>query len=273
MGNLVAQIEEIPEALLPLDSDNKVVRQHNFLQFISGKSAANYGFSSIAEQIFKELLQSETEADDEDTMIEARYQLILSLLNQDKTEEAVAYLEGFEDQSTEEYKFVAMLIDYVGGATAAELESHLATLAGADMGTNQVWLNVMRGIILMRKNQLQEARSVFDEALEEAVNAFQRSWIESLVWREEILNGQATESLVISLRSQLDNAVNPLIASRLTQQYAIALNVMGRRNEAVRAIESQLPILGVEYRAQRDRLLMLLAILSGRNSGKNSSCH
>ena len=126
----------------------------------------------------------------------------------------------------------------------------------------------MRGIILMRKNRLQEARSVFDEALKQAVNAFQRSWIESLVWREEILNGQATESLEISLRSQIDNAVNPLIASQLTQQYAIALNVLGRGNEAVRAIESQLPLLGIEYRAQRDRLLMLLAILSGRNSGK-----
>ena len=85
-GNLVAQIEEIPEALLPLDSDNKVVRQQHFLQFISGKSAANYGFSSIAEQIFKELLESDTGADDDDTIIEARYQLILSLLNQDKIE-------------------------------------------------------------------------------------------------------------------------------------------------------------------------------------------
>ena len=262
-----AQTEEIPSALIPIKAENNVVQQQDFLKFISGKSAAAYGFSSIAERIFKDLLENSEDLDDE-TSREVRYQLILSLLNQGKLSEAHVVLEGFEDHRSDEYSLVSLLVSYVDNEPTSILENKLLALAGADLGPDQVWIDVMRGILLTRKGQTKEARSVLDAALEKAVSTFQRSWIETLIWREEILHGDANESLLFSLKSQIDNAVNPLIASQLTQQYAIALHAMSNDAEAIRVIERQLPILGVEYREQKDRLLMLLAILSGRNSGK-----
>lgn len=264
---LNAQTADIPDALLPLDSDNAIVRQQEFLQFISGKSAAAYGFSSISEQIFRNLLEQEQELEPE-IEEETRYQLVLNLLNQDKKEEAREFLQGFADTSSDRYKFAALLLAYVDNAETSELETRLASLAGADLGNDQVWINVMRGIVLTRSGLVEDARRVFDEALDQAINAFQRNWIETLIWREEILNGRADEALLFSLKSQIDNSVNPLIESQLTQQYAIALNLMGRTGEAISVIERQLPGLGGEYRDQRDRMLMLLAILAGRESGK-----
>lgn len=262
-----AQLEQVPSALVPVDSSPNSEKQQTYLRFMSGKSAATYGFSSIAERIFKSLLESESDLS-ESIKEDVRYQLILSLLNQGKIKDAKEYLKGFSNTNADTYKFVTLLIAYIENASTEDLQSRLASLAGSNIGTDQVWITVIKGIVMTRQGQRKEARAVLDGALEQSANAFQRSWIESLIWREEILNGEASESLAFSLKSQIDNAVNPLIASQLTQQYAIVLNALGNEGEAIHAIERQLPLLGNEYREQKDRLFMLLAILSGRQSGK-----
>lgn len=264
---LLAQSEEIPVSLQPINDAHRIANQDAVLKLMSAKSAVEFGFASIATPLFEQLLE-ESEALDAEVVEEARYHLVLSLLNQGNVSRARSHLDPELIGDSPRLALADLLLAYAEQVPTDELEQRLSTLAGVDFGADQVWLPVMRAVIAIRRGNLEQGRRIVDGALAEAATTFQRSWIELLIWREEIQSGEANESLLISLRSQIENAVNPLIASQLTQQYAIVLHALGRDSDAIRMIEQQLPLLGDANRDQRDRMLMLLAIISGRQSGR-----
>ena len=268
-SSLVAQQEsDIPLAMRTGDTQEGTQSRQTYLSLMSAKSAMDYGFFSIAEKIYKELLEKSDKLDP-DTMREMKEQLVAVLLNRGKLLQAKTIFDELAGDESDYYSFLHLLLLYQGGASDDEIETALGVLEGKDVGPDQGWVEMVRGILLARKGNVAESHRVLDQALIQAVNNFQRSWMEALIWREEILGGEVSETLAISLKSQLDNAVNPLVASQLVQQYAIVLKALNREQEAVQEIETQLSILTDAQREQKDRLFMFLALLTGSDSGKS----
>ena len=258
---------EIPLALRTQDSQEGMRNRQIYLSMMSAKSAMDYGFFSVAEGILKELIARQTELDD-DTLREIREELVEVLLNRGKIAEAETVFNALSDDGSNAHTFLNLLLLYQKGAATEEIQAVLTELDGADLGPDQAWVDMIHGILLARAGNVAESRRVLDLAQEKAVNSFQRSWMEALIWREEILQGVADESLAISLKAQVDNAVNPVVASQFVQQLAIVLKRLNREQDAVREVENQLSVLNDSQREQKDRLFMFLALLTGRDSGK-----
>ena len=261
------QESEIPLAMRIGDTQEGAPSRQSYLSLMSAKSAMDYGFFSIAEKIYQELLEKPDELDP-DTIREIKEQLVAVLLNRGKLPQAKAVFGELSGDESDNYRFLHLLLLYQEGASVETLDAALLELQGTDLGPDQAWVDMVRGILLARKGNVAESRRELDQALNKTVNNFQRSWMEALVWREEILSGEVSETLAISLKTQLDNAVNPLVASQLVQQYAIVLKALNREQEAARTIEVQLSVLTDAQREQKDRLLMFLALLTGSESGK-----
>lgn len=265
---LIAQ----PDSVIPLalqthqHLDGTQARQ-NFLSFMSAKSAMDFGFSSIAEEILKNLLIQESALDLE-VLGEVKDCLVLAYLNQSKIREALAVFDKLKEEDSTRYPFLKLLLLYHQDAPVSEISASLDAVQDMNLGADQPWVDMIRGVLLGREGRAFESKQFLDKALNDSVNTFQRSWIESLIWREEILRGISNETLAISLKTQIQNAVNPLVVSQLVQQYAIVLVGLGREHEAMQEVEIQLSILTEDLREQKDRLMMFLALLSGRESGK-----
>jgi hypothetical protein len=239
----------------------------DYVTLLSAESALKSGFPSVARSILENLLASLTESDVE-LFARATETLAVCYLNQGEIDRAFQQIEALADDNTRK-PYLQILWAYHAGATTEELKQSLEEFDDSNLNqADQIWLDVIRVVLMTRRGEMIESRELLESIKARTSGEFQKSWIEAMVWREEILNGPASEEEVFSLKSQIENAVNPVIASQLVQQHAIVLWRSGRQQEAIRSIENQLVTLSSDYGEQRDRLLMFLALLSGNGSGK-----
>ncbi len=258
------------DASLPIaletESDGSSERErHNAILFQSARSALDNGLASVAEAIITSVLSSE-ETLDPDLVLDLKGTLFLSLLNQGKIQEVEAMIDELVDHK--DFPVFDLFLTYYTENDVSVLEEKLSVLLDEEITRTNPWVVLLEGIVTYRKGDFLEANSYFERALALAVNSYQENQFEILIWREELMSGAGEESLVISLEMEIERTVNPTVRSQLTQQLAIALVSLDRRREAIDALELQLSLLGSDDRAQKDRLLMMIALLSERQSGK-----
>jgi cellulose synthase operon protein C len=252
-----------------MTSGEAILKARNLqeLSLSSAESALESGFPSVAARILSELLVEKERLDPELSVV-AEGQLLLALLNQGKLDEAASLLRRVQDPPSDRLRLGRVLYYLESQSDLDWVQDDLAALEGKDLGTLQSWLLYARGTYVARRSGLSTARNLLDQAVQLAVNNQQRAHLERLVWREEILSGERSETLAISLKAQIQNAVNPLVTSQLVQQYAVVLAGLGREAEAIREIENQIALIGEDYREQRDRLLLTLVVVAESQPGK-----
>jgi tetratricopeptide (TPR) repeat protein len=233
----------------------------------SAEAALDLGFSGVAEVMLADLANRESSMDDAQRE-RWRGNRLIALLQLSRWEEAKARMLEIGAPKTDLQRMAWLLHGLWTGVPAEELELLLVSLEGQDVGSMISWLRYARGVLASRRGESAVARAWFDRALQASDGSRQRANMERLIWREDILSGERSETLAISLKSQIENAVNPVVAVQLVQQYAVVLAGLGRSAEAVREVERHLGLLGSSTREQRDRLLMTLALISDPSAGK-----
>ncbi len=253
---------EIP--LLEEESVNLSERDYDriYLKYSRAKSAADIGLDSLALDLVEELLNEEVILfEDFNRQLESL--AVRLYLDKGQVDEAESYMERLSEDPNSEYFFLSALIEYWRGDFAL-LEENLSAVEFEDLTSNdQAWFYFLLGVVASNAGDNESSIRAFDSALDSAQNASQLSHLNRMIWRDEILSGSASDELEVSLKVQIENAIYPVIASQLVQQYAIVLVAMGRTDEAVLALENQNALLSDEFREQKDRLLMMISILAG----------
>lgn len=267
---LNSNLPTVPGILVDAD-DASMDQYFRDMTLTRAVTAIEMGLGGVAQITLENLLQ---ESDGLPVAPEwkdkVRIQLLTVLLQRGFLEKADQVYESLSNPGLPECQLRKVMLDYVRGDRDAVME-RLALLDGSLLSQyDRSWLHYVRGAMALREGRVAESRLIFDEAIGSAVNELHESQMQVMVWRQEILNGEASESLVLNLRGQISSALNPIVASQLIQQHAVALVALGRSQEAIDSIERHLSVIGIDFREQRDRLLMMLALIAGPQSGKTA---
>ena len=125
------------------------------------------------------------------------------------------------------------------------------------------WFRFLEGMIADQTDDLGRRDQAFDEAARSAVSDLQRARFELERQRVKLLAGQATEQGAAALRQGMEHLQGQKTGYDFARSYAIALNLLGRKSDAVAVLQRQLQSLPPEEKQVLDDLRLLLGLIAG----------
>lgn len=175
----------------------------------------------------------------------------LELLNREKSANLDLYRALFQFRQ----KNIYLANTYLGKINLNELDS-----------TKLTWYYMLKGLIAdVRKNR-EEANIHFETAKKFAVNDDQRSRVGVAILQSEFYHEEATEAMAQDLKNQLSNFKGQSTEHEFVRQYAIVLDSLGRKEEAIKAIEDFLSNSSNSSGRLRDQFLLLTTLIAGPQS-------
>ncbi len=146
----------------------------------------------------------------------------------------------------------------------AELASaHFDELGSSERG----WHYFLQGMLSDAANEPVRAAGFYQQAASAAVSDLQRARF--LLAQEQVrlrLGGVSEEQLTAD-RKNAEKFQNQKIGYGFTREYAIALNALGRRQQAVDVLQGALRTLPAEERSETDHFRLLVGLIAGAGSG------
>ena len=235
------------------------------MQEEAARTALELGFSPAAEALLVGLLESP------ETTGAAKNRLVLELaaarLDQGRIADAEQALARFAGPRTSGCHLRAGLI------AAYRRQVDLARQEAAQVKIDDLpapergWFRFLEGMIADQTDDLGRRDQAFDEAARSAVSDLQRARFELERQRVKLLAGQATEQGAAALRQGMEHLQGQKTGYDFARSYAIALNLLGRRSDAVGVLQRQLQSLPPEEKQVLDDLRLLLGLIAGPESG------
>ncbi len=154
----------------------------------------------------------------------------------------------------------ALAAELIGGIRAEELPAH----EGA-------WRLATLAILAEGRGEFERSQQLYSQAMEKADSEIARARILLAQERAKLIAGQATEQLATQLKRQADDFQGRKIGYDFAAQYAVVLDLLGRRGEAITHLERQLQMLPGTEREAGDRFRLLLALIAGPSSGSGQN--
>ncbi len=227
------------------------------------------GFTSLAERLFKEALNSGELHPD--AVPAAMLKLSSALISEGKFTEAGSLLDDYPHKDDGAYRLRSYLVRYQRGEREA-VERSFTTLAAVDLEVaDKPWHHFLKGLLLKDKGDLEGADAAFLAAKDMSVSDAQRAEFETHIVRNRLFAGKVDEALVADLKLKTEVFRGQRAGYEFARQYAIALDQMLRTDEAVRVIESQLRQLTVKEREVEDQFLLLMGLIAGERGQRGRS--
>jgi tetratricopeptide (TPR) repeat protein len=223
--------------------------------------ALEAGFYSIAEGLYREVLA------DARIPAEQRYRLNLNLITamigQGNIDEAADALERFEGPRDARYFLrEAMMAIERGDFEAVGRDLRLVepeSLPEEDTG----WFHFMQALAFENRGDSRRAETAFEDAIAAAVSGAQLAQFRAGQLRLRIISGEATESLAGELKRQVDEFQGRRLGFQFVQQYAVVLDQLGRRDEAIDVLLRNAELIPTDEAEIRDQVLLLLGMIAG----------
>lgn len=246
---------------------------------LAGQRALDTGLPSIAAEIFQELLDNPAAV----TTPAARNRLVLSLatalIEDDRVDEAAKALQQFSGEPTAAVKLRQAMIDVrqamndtrqlAGDARQRRFASARAIAAALrpdDLPPqDRGWLFFLRGMLAEEARDIQQATAFYAQAEAAMTTAPQRTWFELARRRTALLLGQASESTLETYSNAMKRYAGSANDYAAASSYAVALNMLGRRTEALNFLQGRLLFLAPQETAARDEWLFLIGLIAGAN--------
>lgn len=229
----------------------------------AAQSAQEMGFSSVAIAIYRQLL----ERPDGDRAA-AALGLATALLAEGRPAEAEQVLETVPEPRNSAWHLrrglAAAQQGQLGAAKNGRDASRVAELSPADRG----WHLLLQGMIATAENEPDKATVLFDQAVEAAESTMARG--QFLLKREQArLRGGApvTEARAEAMRRSLEQYQGRPLGHGFARSYAVMLDALGRKNDAMAVLQRQLVALPAEERAELDETRLLLGMIGGAEEG------
>jgi cellulose synthase operon protein C len=229
------------------------------------KRALQMGFSPAAEELVRELLElpEATGAVKNRLVLE----LTAALLDQGRVADAEQALTQFSGPRSADYHLRAGLI------AAYRRQGDLARQEAAQVKMDDLpapergWFRFLEGVIADQADDLSRRDQAYDEAIKIAVSDLQRARFELERQRVKLLTGRATEQGAAALRQNMERMQGQKTGHDFARSYAIALNLLGRKSDAVTVLQRQLQSLPPEEKQTLDDLRLLLGLIAGPEDG------
>jgi hypothetical protein len=133
------------------------------------------------------------------------------------------------------------------------------------------WFHAAQAMIAEARGDFERSQELYGLAMSRAASDATRARIQLAQERAKLMAGQATDALAAQLRRQVEEFQGRKISYDFAAQYAVVLDMLGRRGEAVNHLEQQLQILPGTERDAGDRFRLLLALIAGPASGSGQN--
>jgi len=268
---LAAGLGQAQEVLTPPFSAKpaELLPANGFALQISAQRALEMGFPSIAADLYQRLL------DNPATKIELRNQLTVdlttALLDEDRTSEAAAALQKYIGLPSAAYRLRQALIamrekrfDDARNASTAIAVDELPL-------SDRSWYYYLQGTLADVARDLNRSGALYQQAVEAAVSESQRIRFVLANEQARLSLGEFSEPRAAALRQNVDRLQGRALYLAVGS-YAVVLNGLGKRSEAVTLLQRQLQVLPLEERATSDEWRLMLGLISGPDDavGRNA---
>ena len=114
---------------------------------------------------------------------------------------------------------------------------------------------------------LKRSGAAYEEAVKSAVSELQRARFQLEQLRVRLLSGPATEQEAANLKQNMERLQGQKTGYTYARYYAVALDALGRKSEAVTLLQRQLQLLPGEERQELDDMRLLLGLIAGAQNG------
>lgn len=243
----------------------KVVPGDWIMREEAAKRALQMGFSPAAEALYRELLASP------EAIGPVKNRLVLglsaALLDEGRLVEAEQALTQFGEPRLSGYHLRAGLIAaYRRQTDAARKEAaqvKIEDLPPSERG----WYRFLEGMLADQAGDYKRRDEAYNEASKLAVSDLQRARFELERQRVRLLTGRVTQQEAAELRQNMERMQGQRTGYDFARSYAIALNLLGRKAEAVAVLQQQLQSMPPEEKQTLDDMRLLLGLIAGPESG------
>jgi outer membrane protein assembly factor BamD (BamD/ComL family) len=135
------------------------------------------------------------------------------------------------------------------------------TVANALPAADQPWYYFTRGLLAEENHDPAAARAFWQQACDAAVTPLQKAQFEAVLWRGQIMTGEATPELAETLRQRAATYQGQSAGVPFAKEYAIVLDQLGEKQQALDYVTQLLKDLPNEDRDDQDSVHLLYALL------------
>ncbi len=223
--------------------------------------ALEAGFYSIAEGLYLEVLADGRIPSDQHQRVSLN--LVTALVGQGKIEAASGLLDTWDGPREARFFLRLAMVAIERGdfdALSRDLrEVDTDELPEEDLG----WFYFLEALSLENRGDSRRAEESFDEAVARAVSAAQLAQFRAGQLRSRIVSGEATLALAGELERQVEEFQGRRLGFQFVQQYAVVLDQLGRKEEAIDILQRNAQLIPVEEVGVRDQVLLLLGMIAG----------
>lgn len=130
------------------------------------------------------------------------------------------------------------------------------------------WFYFLQGLVAELGRDAARATAAYDQALAAATSGWQRSRIQLSRERVRLGQGEATETQAATLRDQAERYAGRSVGTDYAIQHAVALSLLGRRDQATSYLQAHLAALTPNGAAEsRDDTRFMLGLIAGPGQG------
>jgi len=251
----------LPEPPVPTAADHAVRWKLD-----AARAAVQDGFPALGLRLFESALEATNYA------LMDRPEFVLdfasALIAEDKPRDALTVLERYPDRGDAVYLLRRALASYLANDFASAERAMGRLPPSALTPADRAWYFMLQALMQERAGDVQSANSYFTRARDLAPTDAIRTQFEIFRLRNELFSGTASEGLVTQLRATERAMAGQLGGFEAGRLLAIALNQLGRSDEAISVVERMLRTPGVEQSGMRDSFLLLLGVIAGESSGR-----
>ncbi|MGE9294178.1 MAG: tetratricopeptide repeat protein [Puniceicoccales bacterium] len=230
----------------------------------TGDDALRAGLPTLAERFYLRALSDNSLR--EALRLELNYKLAVALISQRKLVAARRLLDALPDSDDPREDLSRALLAYYGGDQAS-VKADLDKINPNELPPEFVpWYYLLQGLWERSQGTLVEAESYFKQALAKAVTATQRADFEAEIFRSQIIAGEADEETAKLLQKKVEENRGARVGFGFARQYAIVLDLLGRKTQAIEVLQDQLKLLTEQEKPEQTEILLLIALISGENS-------
>jgi len=232
------------------------------LAMVSAERAEDLGFPSTAATLYRSLLAT-TGADAGPLTLA----LASSLLDDGDILGAGRALDSYAGPRGAAWHLreglVAAHLQRMDQARAELAATRPDELGAAERG----WYFFLQAMLADAGSEPARAAALYQQAAAAAVSDLQRARFLLAEEQVRLRIGGVTEDQLAADRKNAEKFQNQKIGYGFTREYAIALNALGRRQQAVDVLQAALRNLPAEERSETDHFRLLLGLIAGPNSG------
>lgn len=237
-------------------------------QMLAGDDAMQLGLPAVAEGLYRRV-QSEQDDANEDTQRLLGLRISSALIAQRKFAEAEQTLDAIAGQpDTPPFRLRRAIIAYSRADSALASALLEGIEAEALSRTDKPWYYLLQGMVMRSGGDFEAAGPFLQEAYALAPTPAQKAQIEAIMLRGDTTSGKVDAQTAELLQRQMAQNRGTRAGFDFARQYAVVLDRLGRKDEAIDVLRAQLPLVTPLERDEAGQILLVMGLIAGEGTAR-----